>query len=337
VLSGSVISTDNDDDHVEMANTTIAGNSLGDSTVLRFGNQDNGANGKLLRTIIWQPGKTTLHLNGDPLDLLDVMVSERASVDGGNTPHVTELDPRFVDPAHGDYSLIAGSPAIDYSTSVAGDSTDLYGNPRDVDLPIVTNFFVRDLGAIERQTLQPLVLNSDFDADLRLWGTAIAGATSWDATRNASGAAGSGSAHVTAPSAVTGTQTGGIVQCVHLPGPGIYALNGWGRGTGTMVTAGDIAQLYWEYRKSGGQGCTNGAPDASGTKILSSGNSWSRPATPAYIEVTAQDFTYTSSIAVTLVAVENGVSGAPTNAWFDGVTLSVGGDDTIFANGFENP
>lgn len=79
------------------------------------------------------------------------MVSERTSVDGGNTPHVIVQDPRFVDPAHGDYSLIAGSPAVDYSVSVAGDSTDLYGSPRDVDLPIVTNFFTRDLGAIERQ------------------------------------------------------------------------------------------------------------------------------------------------------------------------------------------
>jgi len=181
------------------------------------------------------------------------------------------------------------------------------------------------------------VLDSDFDTDLRLWSAVTAGVTTWDATRNASGAAGSGSAHIMLPNAVTGTQAGGLIQCVHLPGLGTYALNGWGRGTGTMVTAGDIAELYWEYRKSGGEGCANGAPDASGTKILSSGNSWSRPTTPAYIEVTAQDWTRTSSIAVTLVAVENGVSGAPTNAWFDGVTLGIEGDDTIFANGFEGP
>jgi hypothetical protein len=35
--------------------------------------------------------------------------------------------------------------------------------------------------------------------------------------------------------------------------------------------------------------------------------------------------------------VENGVSGAPMNAWFDGVTLGVDGDDVIFANGFDGP
>ncbi len=196
---------------------------------------------------------------------------------------------------------------------------------------------MRDLGAIERQTLQPLVLNSDFDADLRLWDTAIAGTTTWDTSKNVSGAPGSGSAHVTAPNASTGSQVGGLVQCVHLPGPGIYALNGWGHGTGTTVTAGDIAELYWEYRKTGGESCTGGAPNATGTQVLSSGNSWSKPATPAYIEVTAQDWTYTSSIAVTLVAVENGASGPPTNAWFDGITLSIKGEDTIFAGSFEGP
>ena len=51
------------------------------------------------------------------------------------------------------------------------------------------------------------------------------------------------------------------------------------------------------------------------------------------IEVTEQDWTFTSSIPVTLVAVENGPSDAPTNAWFDGITLDV---DTILADGFDN-
>jgi hypothetical protein len=338
-VSESVISTENEDDPLgffDIENTTIAGNVIGGDTVLKISNIGFDE-GNLLRSIIWQPGKTTLHLYGEPLNLLDVMVSERASVDGGNTPYVVEQDPRFVDPGHGDYSLRAGSPAVDYSVSVANDGQDLYSNPRDVNLPITANLGLRDLGAIERQALQPLVLNSDFDADLRLWDTAVAGVTNWDSTRSASGAAGSGSAHVTLPTPVTGTSVGGIVQCVHLPGPGTYKLNGWGHGTGTMVTAGDIAELYWEYRRSGGENCTNGTPDATGYKTLSNGNSWTRPATPTLIAVTEQDWTYTSSIAVTLVGVENGVSGAPMNAWFDGVTLGIEGDDTIFANGFDSP
>jgi hypothetical protein len=178
------------------------------------------------------------------------------------------------------------------------------------------------------------VLNADFDADLRFWSAAAFDVTTRDATRNASGAAGSGSAHVSQTGTAMGSEVKGLVQCMHIPGPGVYTLNGWGRGTGTMVTAGDIAELLWEFRKSGGEDCTSGAPNATGTKVLTSGNNWIRPATPAFIDVSRQDWTYTSSIAVTLVAVENGASGPPTNAWFDGVTLDV---DTIFANAFDPP
>jgi predicted outer membrane repeat protein len=339
ILAGSVIAAADSmgaDGFVDIEDTTIAGNTIGAAfTVLQLSNAI-GLN-KLHRSIVWQPGKITLVLAGTGapvLDLLDDMVSERHSVDPDGTASVMEQDPRFVDPAHGDYSLRAASPAVDVAASVANDSQDLDSNPRDVDLPIVGNVHgKRDLGAIERQTLQPLVLNSGFDADLRLWNVATAGVTTWDSARNASGAVGSGSAHITQSNAATGAQVSGLVQCVHLPGPGIYALNGWGHGTGTMVTAGDIAELYWEYRKNGAENCTSGAPNATGTQVLSNGNSWSRPATPTYIAVTAQDWTYNSSIAVTLVAVENGASGAPTNAWFDGVTLGI---DTIFADNFEN-
>jgi hypothetical protein len=337
-VSNNVIAADiGSDNTVDIENTTIAGNTIGTDFVLRLASTELSP-GKLYQSIIWQPLKTTLHLTGDPLALFDDLVSEGFSVDGGNSSSVVVRNPRFVDPGHGDYSLRAGSPALDYTTSVAGDDRDLYSSPRDVDLPIVANGGGRrDVGAIERQALQPLVLDSDFDLDLRSWSEASAGATTWDGTRNASGAAGSGSAHVTRPNAVTGTQVAGLIQCVHLPGPGSYALNGWGRGTGSMVTAGDIAELVWEYRKNGGEDCTLGAPTANGTKILSTGSSWTRPATPTYIEVTEQDWTSYSSIVVTLVAVENGASGAPTNAWFDGITLRIDGDDTIFASGFDVP
>lgn len=335
-LSGSVIAADFDSDHVDIENTTIAGNAIGtQSSVLRLTSNASSPS-KLYRSIIWQPLKTTVQLIGDPLDLLDDMVSEGGSLNGGTSSNVFVRDPRFVDPGHGDYSLRAASPAVDFTLSVPGGDLDLYSNRRDVDLPVVANFHGRgDLGAIERQTLQPLVLNSDFDADLRLWNAVTAGVTTRDTARNVSGAAGSGSAHISVSNAVTGTQTAGLVQCVQLPGPGVYSLNGWGHGTGTAVTGGDIAELYWEYRKNGGDGCTGGVPNATGTQVLSNGNSWSIPATPASITVNAQDWTPASSITVTLIAVENGSGGAPTNAWFDGITLRVNGDDRIFADGFE--
>jgi len=341
-VSGSLMSVENSAVAFKFDNTTIAGNSVGDGTVLRIWNgNDSGGNsyGWLRRTIIWQPGKTTLHLNGPPLALLDDIVSERGSVDGGNTPYVSEADPRFVDPEHGDYGLRAASPAVDRTTSVAGDTTDLYGNPRDVKLPIVTNGWQRDIGAIERQTLQPLVLNADFDTDLRLWtavNTSVATSTR-DASMNKTGAAGSGSAYVLVPNQSTGSSTGGLVQCVQLPGPGFYSLNGWGHGTGTQFAIGDNAQLYWEYRKNGGAGCTGGTPNAVGTVVLSTGNFWSQSSMPGQIQVTEQDMSQYSSIAVYLVAKEFGTGGSPTKAWFDGITLSVAGDDTIFANGFDIP
>jgi predicted outer membrane repeat protein len=337
-VSGELIATENDggdDGIIGLYDTTIAGNSIGAAVVMRISNAYEGAD-QMFRTIIWQPGKTTLDLTGGPpLDLFDDMVSERDSVDGGNTPYVVVQDPRFVDPEHGDYSLRAGSPAVDSTTIVEGDDRDLDSNPRDIDLPLINYLGVRDLGAIERQRLQPLVLNPDFDADLRLWSTATPGVTTWDASRNVTGAEGSGSAHITLPNAVTGTRVGGIVECVHLPGPGTYSLNGWGRGTGTAFTAGDIALLYWEYRKSGQESCTSGAPDETGTLTLSNSPNWSRAPNPAEIHVSEQDWTYTSSIAVTLVAQENGPSGAPTNAWFDGVTLATTSDDVIFADDFD--
>ncbi|HEX6833347.1 MAG TPA: hypothetical protein VF132_07435 [Rudaea sp.] len=316
----------------DMEDSTIAGNAIGNFKVLQFSNAPGTS--KLYRSIVWQPGMITLDNSGPPLDLLDDMVGERHSIDPDGTASVIEQDPRFVDPDHGDYSLRAGSPALDYAVSVANDAQDLYSNPRDVDLPIVVNFHgKRDLGAIERPTLQPILLNSDFDRDLHFWNLTTFDVTTWDGTRNASGASGSGSAHISVTNAGSGVN--GVFQCVHIPGPGVYQLNGFGHGTGTMVTAGDIAELYWEYRKNGGENCTSGAPNATGTQVVSNSNSWTRPATPASIPVAAQDWTGVNTIAVTLVAIENGTGGSPTNAWFDGVALRIDGDDSIFANGFD--
>jgi predicted outer membrane repeat protein len=331
----SLISTIADhtlDGFADLEDTTIADNMITNYTVLKLSNASG--NEKIHRSIIWQPGYFTLQNYGAAPDLLDVMVGERDSIDPDGTASVIEQDPRFVDPAHGDYSLRAGSPAIDYAAPIVNDTQDLYSRPRDVDLPVIENFHgLRDLGAIERPTLQPIVLNSDFDTGLQFWNLTNFDVTTWDSTRSISGAPGSGSAHISLTNAGSGVK--GVYQCMHLPAPGVYQLNGYGHGTGTMFTAGDIAELVWEFRKSGGENCIAGAPNASNTLTLSSSNSWTRLANPASIEVTAQDWTLTSSITLTLVAVENGAGGSPTNAWFDGITLHIDGDDKIFGNGFD--
>lgn len=158
--------------------------------------------------------------------------------------------------------------------------------------------------------------------------------TTRDATQNASGAAGSASAYLTRANAGSGQETHGLSQCIHLPGPARYALNGWGR-VGGLLQPRDSARLHWEYRRNGGEDCA-GVPDKFGWHHLSSG-AWSRPAEPALIEVSQIDWGDLPSIKVTLVAVEAGVAvNNTTDAWFDGITLdAVALDDVIFANGLE--
>ena len=125
-------------------------------------------------------------------------------------------------------------------------------------------------------------------------------------------------------------------QCIHLPGPGVYALNGWGRagagGTGNR----DYVYLHWELRRFGGEACNQGLADAAGDHFLSNSSNWQHPAHPSLIVVPAVDWTYTSSILVTHVVNEFGTTSPPnTIGWADGVTLTVFGDDTLFRTGFD--
>ena len=336
--SNALVATENDNDasgFFEFHDTTIAGNTIGADTVLRISNTAAGVS-KLHRSIVWQPGKTTLQMNGAPFDLLDVLVSERTSVDGGNSPWVFERDPRFVDSARGDYSLRAGSPGIDATALVSGDTRDLHSRARDVDLNVVENFRgVRDIGAMERQALLPLVLNADFDADVNLWNEVVGGVSFWTNEHNSTGAAGSGSIKITQTSVAHGQAIRGRQQCVHLPGPGIYTLNGSGRGTGTVLVGGDVAQLHWEYRRNGGEACTQGAANGSGFHTLSNSASWGRPLNPVFINVPQADWTSNSSITITLVGTELSTTGNTLNTWFDGISLDVIGSDRLFANGFD--
>lgn len=319
-----------DDSHTLIRGMTIAGNTIGATNVItKF------ADTTIDSAIIWQPGKTTLQSNGGPLVVETVIASEVASLNAG--PEAIVQEPRFVDPARGDYSLRAASPAVDAAIALANE-WDAFGNARNVDLPVIENFRgSRDIGAIERQTLPPLVLNADFDVDSNLWAEIFSGVSFWTNEQNTSGAAGSGSIKVTQTNVAFGQAIRGRQQCIHLPGPGVYALNGSGRGTGTAITPGDIAQLHWEYRRDGGESCTQGAPVSTGALTLSNRAGWSRAFAPARISVTPAEWMYTSSIAISLVGVESGVSGTPrtTSSWFDGITLEIEGSDTLFANGFD--
>lgn len=332
----SLINKEGDGGFLFLRDTTLAGNAIGTGHVaLAVAGNDV----RLARSILWQPGRTLLQCSGCSRTFERLIVSERGSLDGGSSTQVVVADPRFVDPANGDYRPRAASPAVDHAPTLAGDDRDVLNFARDVDLPIrIGTFGDRDVGAFERQFLQPLVLNGDIDIDTRLWTELIAGTVSRD-TPNASGGAGSGSLRVFRLNAPRGQPTIAARQCIHLPGPARYTLNGWARSMpdGFFAPPLDSTQLRWELRHGGGESCTVGAIAASGILPLSSAG-WAQAASPAVIDVDAASWTAQTSLLVHLVVIENSVAPNAANAegWFDGITLGAAAlDDVIFANGFQ--
>lgn len=312
-------------DVLAVTDCTITGNLVSGSSVLAATDKDV----QLLRSILWQPGVSLLSRSGGSLSTGSIDASDNASLGGPSAANTYE--PRFIDPGRGDYRLKASSGAVDAAPAVGG--SDAYARPYDVDLPIKVNYQgPRDIGAFERQSLQPIVLNGDFDfSDLRYW-SLTAGA--WDATENAVGASGSGSWKFST-SGQTAVRFNVGQQCVHLPGPGRYRLTGRGKGGGNTMITRDYALVAWDFRRAGTEACTGGAVDRSGEMTLGSGSAWVQPAQPAVIDVSAAEWGYTSSITLRLIAQDGGVSiGGSVTAWFDGITLEAD-DDVIFANGFQ--
>lgn len=314
--------------------TTIAGNSIGADTLLRIRSFDVNPS-RLRRSIVWQPGKTILQNGGSPLEYLSNIVSERGSLAGAGSDVILR-DPRFVDPAHGDYSLRAASPAVDAAAAVANDARDLHSRPRDrvLGATVAAVFGPRDIGALERQSLYPLVLNGDFNADLRLWQSVTPGTAAFDATQNAIGAAGSGSVKVTRTGLAQGQRAYGLAQCMHLPRAGVYALMGSSY-TGPVAALADQPVLEWEFRRSGGEVCNAGPPDRTGSLALARSSVW-RGSVQELIAVAAGEWTSDSSIVVRQAVAETSPAvNSTTTAWFDGITLDLV-SDTIFRDGFDS-
>ncbi len=325
---------------VDLHYLTITGNTIGANGVLSI-NEDM----LFTRSLVDQPGKALIATNvGSTGGIHDIeyVIANTSTAPGGTTLAL----PRFVDPANGDYMPRAGSRAVDYAPPLAAYTQDLYAHTRTIDLPVKPNALgASDVGALEREYLQPLVLNSTFDTDLNLW---TAPGSAWDSTQNITGPAGSGSlrgmAAVDAARSVVGK------QCIHLPGPGIYSLNGWGRVTATPPFAPpNRVWLDWELRWGVSQddGCNNTATIHTGSLQLASANTWRKPMLPTTIDATLASGTF-ATLTVYLV-VENGspiapgpngtatptaVLGGGPDGWFDGITLETGFDDTIFRDGF---
>jgi hypothetical protein len=241
--------------------------------------------------------------------------------------------PRFIDPANGNYRLRAGAWGVD--SALFDPSGFLYpmqretldGGAHTVDLPGVgsdgQNRFA-DMGAYERPAISPLVLNSDFDTGLNLWDE-VGLDTTWSNTQNASGPAGSGSMRIDG--------NPGSTQCITLPAPGTYRLNGWGR-VPPATLGQNRAVLRWQLRFEGGTlGCREGTVTGSGVHDLATNLTWTRPQQAAEIIVPPGDFRR-GSTSITIQPDSIGAAGALPNAWFDGITLEL---DTVelFSDGFE--
>jgi predicted outer membrane repeat protein len=328
-VSQQLIRTEDEVDLL-LENSTLAGNAIGAAQVI----SSNGSF-RLQRSVLWQPGKTSLSHSGSAPFAQNVVTSERNSLDGGNTPYVLETSPRFVDVVRSDYRLRAASPAVDFAST--GGGPDLVGVERGIDLPIKQNLMGSgDLGAYERPALAPLVLFGDFDVagDLGLWPEATTGASTWTSAQNAVGGAGSGSILVS-QSNIAQPRVTARSQCIHLPGPGRYLLNGFGRSAGAIGTR-DSVLLNWQLRHSGGEACNAGPPNNGGDHFLSTSTGWVQPAVPAQILVSEADWTSTTSLTVALVVFDNGISFPPAvTGWFDGITLQAESLDLIFADDFE--
>lgn len=327
-------------DYLDLFDSTIADNiNTGAEPTIVSSNRDHVS---LYRSIIWQPGHAVL--NSTVLDVPDIhFMIANDPINIAGEPHAIVADPRFVDPARGDYRLRAASPAIDFAPPVEGDDRDALGLPRDQRIDAVPRFDPtesRDIGAFERQGLQPLVLNGDFAGDTNLW-LLPAGHTGNYGAANASGSPdGTGSAQLTTPNGAG--RMLGYLQCIHLPGPGVYALNA------SVLTSGvpgisNPTSLLWELRRDGGEGCIDGVITASGEHELgtqATGGDWTRPSNPTYLTLPASDWNHDTSLTVIMAAYPN-ASNDDYNAYFDRITLEWSADgpvsDVIFADGFDGP
>jgi hypothetical protein len=315
---------------LRLFSSTIAGNMISGPAVMDL----DGDGSRLEGIVLWQPGKVSRTGNAMPT-VLWTIASEAGSLGGG--PGAVVADPRFIDPARGDYRLRAASPAIDWAPPVVGDDRDVYAMPRDQRMGIVPRLDPsrhRDAGGFERQNLLPLVLNGEFAGDTNLWALPVGHAGAYQATNAPGSTAGTGAAQVVGTS-TTGRLLG-YAQCVHLPGPGLYTLNGTGRSDANPQLSNPTA-LIWELRANGGEGCGDGPITAGGTHILGTQQTtdlWIRPVAPATIAVPAGLWNTNTSLTVVMAVYPNASNSTAYTGQFDAIRLEPAGD-LIFANDFE--
>jgi hypothetical protein len=305
---------------VSIRNVTVAGNTLGLSTVMTLLGQSD-----IQEAIIWQPGKSSLGASHGALTGQHIISNDPASL-APPLIRVVNRDPRFVDPGFGNYRLRAASPAVDFAPAVPNGPPDRDQQDRDLDLPNADAFGPRDLGAYERQSVPPILLNGNFVGDLRHW-TAVGtpNVSSFDSSQLLIDWQG--------PGPIVFSQLEPRTQCVHLPVAGRYVLAGLAR-VDTSNGNADIARLRWEFRRNGGESCTSGPVDGAGELTLNSGvNAFLSERTD--INVFPEQWTSNSSITLYTTLV-NGGTGTIIRGWFDTISLDYNGDiNQLFKDSFE--
>lgn len=310
---------------INILGSTIAGNTLSGTTVLSL-----AGNVTMTQSIVWQPGKQTAQLGGSS-SLDDIIASELASIGGGNAS-IIYADPRFIDPAHADFHLQPASPAVDFAGVT--NTTDLDGNTHNKDMLLVGNRYgVGDIGAYELQAIGNLVLDPGFNVDLRLWNVVTAGVSTWSST----GASSAGSVVISQLPAPSGELIG-LSECVHIPGPGTYQLNGFAYGLGPSNVERDKVRLGWKFRSNpGGEAC-NGSVSAEGAVVFPNSSTWVASSAPGTIDIPPALWSRYSSVEVSLITQEGGFRiGDRVTGNFDGITLQAveGVFDRIFADSFD--
>lgn len=309
-----------------LGGVTIAGNAVGFGNVIL-----NDGPASLYSSVVSQPGISVF--GGSGARTVDYVVANETTSLGGSAT-VLGGDPRFVDPAAGDYRLGASSPAVDFAPG-GGGGADLAGGTRGIDLAVVQDRFgTTDLGAFERPSPVPIAFNADFDNSLAGWNELVPGVSSWNAA-NAGGGAGSGSMFVSGPVASGGTLTARN-QCAFLPGPGRYRITGYARSVGAGITTRDQLYLNWQLRHNGTTSCNGGAADGQGSLFLSSSSGFVSPAVPAEIEITPAQWTRNTSLVVALAVTDVSIV-APSNAvgYFDAISIVPLDNGPLFADSFE--
>jgi hypothetical protein len=307
---------------ITIRGSTIAGNTISGTTVISSADRLT-----LEQSIVWQPGKQTAQLGGSS-SLDDIIACELPSIGGGSTS-IINADPRFIDPAHGDYHLQAASPAVDFAGVT--NTTDLEGHVHNQDMTLVADRFgVGDIGAYELQSIGNLVLDPGFAVDLRLWNAVTPGVSTW----NSSGAGSAGSVVISMDPGPVGDLIG-LSQCVHIPGPGTYQLNGFAYGVGAHNFDRDRVRLGWKFLPNpGGEACIGSAP-AQGVVSFPSTLTWSTSTTPGIIDIPPALWSRYSAVEVSLIVQEGGFAiGGTTTGNFDAISLQAFVDQ-IFADSFE--